>query len=263
MVVDVPSLRRHQVISRQVETRTKDDFAALQDLPRGQHQYAHSFPLIPTFDALSYFRVTFNGNRRDLLSYVEPGAPLTYTDPRLTSHADVVVTSLKFYHASYAADSNDRIAHILMETLPSLTRDNPSDFFIHDVFADTVTELADESRLRGADHDVHVRLRGGARPLARAPRQLRAHVLRAAAAGPHHGDGRRDEQRLRVPRDAERSEAGGLIAHAPNDHCATCHHSVTPLGCGRCRSALRYTRTFGWLMNAIGTLRTSSASIFA
>ena len=85
VVVDVPSLRRHQVISRQVETRTKDDFAALQDLPRGQHQYAHSFPLIPTFDALSYFRVTFTGNRRDLLSYVEPGQPITFTDPRATS----------------------------------------------------------------------------------------------------------------------------------------------------------------------------------
>ena len=141
VVVDVPSLRRHQVISRQVETRTKDDFAALQDLPRGQHQYAHSFPLIPTFDALSYFRVTFNGNRRDLLSYVEPGAPLTYADPRLTSHADVVVASLKYYHASYAADSNDRIAHISMETLPTLTRDNASDFFIHDVYVDTVTNL--------------------------------------------------------------------------------------------------------------------------
>jgi len=141
VVVDVPSLRRHQVIARQVETRTKDDFAALQDLPRGQHQYAHSFPLIPTFDALSYFRVTFNGNRRDLLSYVEPGSPITFKDPRETSHADVVVTSLRYYRASYAADSNDRIAHIAMETLPTLTRDNPSDFFIHDVYVDTVTNL--------------------------------------------------------------------------------------------------------------------------
>lgn len=141
VVVDVPALRRHQVIARQVETRTKDDFAALQDLPRGQHQYAHSFPLIPTFDALSYFRVTFNGTRRDLLSYVEPGPAITFRDPRETSHADVVVTSLRYYRASYAPDTTDRIAHILMETLPTLTTNNPSDFFIHDVYVDTVTNL--------------------------------------------------------------------------------------------------------------------------
>lgn len=141
VVVDVPSLRRHKVISRAVETRTTDDYAALQDLPQGQHQYGHSFPLVPTFDAISYFRVTFNGSQRNTLSYVEPGAPITFKDPRETSHADVVVTSLRYYRASYAADSNDKIAHILMETLPTLTRGNNSDFYIHDVFVDTATNL--------------------------------------------------------------------------------------------------------------------------
>ena len=54
VVIDVPSLRRHKVISRAVETRTQDDYAVLQDLPQGQRQYGHSFPLVPTFDAISY-----------------------------------------------------------------------------------------------------------------------------------------------------------------------------------------------------------------
>ena len=141
VVVDVPSMRQHRVVARQVESRTKDDFAVLQDLPNGQRQYAHSFPLIPTFDALSYFRVTFNGNRRDLLSYVEPGNPITFTDPRETSHADVVVVSLRYYHASYAPDTTDSVAHIVMDALPTLTTDNKSDFYIHDVFVDTATNL--------------------------------------------------------------------------------------------------------------------------
>jgi hypothetical protein len=141
VTVDVPSLRRHKVISRAVETRTRDDFAALQDLPSGRRQYGHSFPLVPTFDALSYFRVTFNGNERNTLSYVEPGQLITFTDPRLTSHADVVVTLLRNYYASYAADSNDRIAHILMNPLPALTRGNSSDFYINDVYVDTATNL--------------------------------------------------------------------------------------------------------------------------
>jgi hypothetical protein len=141
VVVDVPSLRKHQVVSRAVESRTRDDFAVLQDLPRGQRQYAHSFPLIPTFDALSYFRVTFNGNRRDMLSYVEPGDPITFKDPRATSTADVVVTYLRNYRATYADDSNERIAHLLMDPLPALTRGNNSDFYIHDVYIDTATNL--------------------------------------------------------------------------------------------------------------------------
>jgi hypothetical protein len=141
VVIDVPSMRKHQVVSRQVESRTRDDFAVLQDLPRGQRQYAHSFPLIPTFDAISYFRVTFNGNRRDMLSYVEPGPPITFTDPRATSQADVVVVMLKYYYASYAPDSTERIAHLLMDPLQTLTRGNNSDFYIHDVYVDTATNL--------------------------------------------------------------------------------------------------------------------------
>ena len=141
VTVDVPSLRRHKVIVREVEARTKDDYAVLQDLPRGNRQYGHSFPLNPTFDAISYFRVTFNGSERNTLSYVEPGPPITFTDPRATSHADVVVLSLKNYHASYAPDTNDRVAHILMDPLQALTTNNSSDFYLHDVYVDTASNL--------------------------------------------------------------------------------------------------------------------------
>jgi hypothetical protein len=141
VVIDVPSLRRHKVISRAVETRTRDDFAALQDLPQGQRQYGKSFPLVPTFDAISYFRVTFNGNQRNTLSYLEPGQPITFRDPRETSRADVVVTLLRYYYATYAPDSTDANAHILMDPLPALTRGNSSDFYLHDVYVDTATNL--------------------------------------------------------------------------------------------------------------------------
>lgn len=141
VVVDVPSLHRHQVISRAVETRTRDDFADLQDLPQGRRQYGHSFPLVPTFDALSYFRVTFNGNQRNMLSYVEPGQLITFTDPRATSRADVVVTMLRYYYATYAPDSTEERPHIVMDALPALTRGNSSDFYIHDVWVDAATNL--------------------------------------------------------------------------------------------------------------------------
>lgn len=140
--VDIPSLRRHETIARAVEARTRDDLAVLQDLPRGQRQYAHSFPLIPTFDALSYFRVEYNGGRRNALSYVRMDKPLTYSDPlKPSSQADVVVTALRYYHASYAPDSSARLLHITMDPLQSLTRGNSSDFYLHDVYVDPGTML--------------------------------------------------------------------------------------------------------------------------
>ena len=139
--VDIPSLRQHKVISREVIARTKDDLAVLQDLPRGQRQYAHSFPLIPTFDALSYFRLEYNGGRRDALSYVHQIQPLTFSDPRTSSHADVVVVSLRYYHATYMPDSNDRVLHVGLDPLPTLTANNNSDFYLHDVYIDATSML--------------------------------------------------------------------------------------------------------------------------
>jgi hypothetical protein len=152
--VDVPSLAKHQVISRAVETRTRDDFAVLQDLPRGQRQYAHSFPLIPTFDALSYFRIEYNGSRRDALSYVHQLQTLTYADPRQTSHADVVVTSLRYYRASYASDSSDALLHVNMEPLQTLTRGNSSDFYLHDLYINPATMLPVRVSYTGPDTEL-------------------------------------------------------------------------------------------------------------
>ena len=149
-------MHQHKVISRAVIARTKDDAAVLQDLPQGQRQYAHSFPLIPTFDALSYFRLEYNGGRRDALSYVHQVQPLTFTDPRTTSHADVVVVSLRYYHASYLPDSNDRVLHIAMEPLATLTTNNSSDFYLHDLSIDASTMLPTHVTYTGPDTNFSV-----------------------------------------------------------------------------------------------------------
>jgi hypothetical protein len=153
--VDIPSLNQHKVIARAVETRTGDDFAVLQDLPQGQRQYAHSFPLIPTFDALSYFHLTYNGSRRDALSYVQMLQPITFSDAA-ASHSDVMVTYLRYYHASYAPDTTDAIAHIVMEPLQTLTAGNNSDFYLHDVYVDTASNLPTRVVYAGPDTDFAV-----------------------------------------------------------------------------------------------------------
>jgi hypothetical protein len=152
--IDVPSLNRHKVIDRAVETRTKDDRAVLQDLPRGQRQYGNSFPLIPTFDALSYFRLEFNGAQRDALSHVSmiPPGPITFTDAHPANPGvAVVATTLRNYYAQYAPDSTDALSHIMMQPLQALTVGNTSDFYLHDVYVDTTTMLP--TRVTYVGHD--------------------------------------------------------------------------------------------------------------
>lgn len=159
--VDVPALEQHQVIARAVEARTRDDRAVLQDLPNGQNQLGNSFPVPPTFDALSYFRIDFHlgdpVRRHNPLTALTMLGPLQFSDPIPSSpDVTVVVTTLRNYYASYAPDSNDRIAHILMNPLPALTRGNSSDFYLHDVYVDTQTNLPTRVVYQGPTTDFDV-----------------------------------------------------------------------------------------------------------
>ena len=152
--IDVTGQRNTRHISRAVEARTRDDLAVLQDLPQGANQLGHSFPLPPTFDAISYFRIDFHlGDpirQHNPLTAVtmyqtvegQPPMPIRFSDP-VASHAgvSVVAMTLRNYYATYAPDSGDRIAHILMQPLAALTRGNGSDFYLHDVYVDLETNL--------------------------------------------------------------------------------------------------------------------------
>ncbi|GAC1403023.1 MAG: hypothetical protein NVSMB64_03890 [Candidatus Velthaea sp.] len=146
VAVDVPALKKYRVIERAVEARTLDDYAVLQDLPQGQRQYGHSFPLLPTFDALSYFRLQFTMGdpvrMHNPLSAVRMERPITFANPAAsTAGVSVVATTLRNYYAHYAEDSTDQRPHIVMDALPALTRGNNSTFYIHDVFIDPQTNL--------------------------------------------------------------------------------------------------------------------------
>ncbi len=151
--IDIPALKRHKIVERSVETRTADDFAVLQDLPRGQRQYGQSFPLTPTFDALSYFRIDYSGaGQRNLLAHVTTFAPITFDAPRATTPGVTVVsTTLRNYYARYADDSTETKAHLIMDPLKALTTGNKSDFYIHELYVDTSTYLP--TRVTYTGHD--------------------------------------------------------------------------------------------------------------
>jgi hypothetical protein len=151
--INVPALNRHKLVERAVETRTKDDFAVLQDLPNGQRQYGQSFPLTPIFDALSYWRIDYSpATHRNLLSHITMFQPLTFSDPQPSSPGvNAVSTTLRNYYAAYADDSTPEKAHVLMTPLPAFTRDNSSDFYFHDLYIDTATNLPTRVTYTGRD----------------------------------------------------------------------------------------------------------------
>lgn len=152
--VEVPALKQSRRIERAVEMRTRDNLAVLQDLPRGQNQLGGAFPVPPSFDALSYFKIDFRlgdpirqHNPLTAVTMLPPAPnlppqPLRFSDPVPSSpDVTVVVTTLRNYYAEYAQDSNDRIEHIVLRALPALTHDNDSSFYLTDVYVDTATEL--------------------------------------------------------------------------------------------------------------------------
>lgn len=152
--VNVSALKAPRRIERAVETRTRDNLAVLQDLPQGQNQLGGAFPVPPTFDALCYFKIDFHladplrqHNPLTAVTMLSPGAglppqPLRYSDPVPSSpDVTVVTTTLRNYYAQYAPDSNDRVAHIVMQPLPALTRDNSSTFYLKELYVDTATNL--------------------------------------------------------------------------------------------------------------------------
>ncbi|MFN2459897.1 MAG: hypothetical protein ABR591_04320 [Candidatus Velthaea sp.] len=146
VAVDVPAMKKYRVINRSVESRTKDDLAVLQDLPKGERQYGQSFPLLPTFDALSYFHLNFRMadpvRMHNPISGVKMDAPITFRDPAASNPGvTVVATTLRNYYAHYADDSTEQRPHLMMDALPALTRDNDSTFFIHDLYVDPATML--------------------------------------------------------------------------------------------------------------------------
>jgi hypothetical protein len=159
--VDIPALKEFRRISRAVTSRTDKDLAVLQDLPRGQNQLGQSFPLIPTFDALSYFHLNFKMGdplrRHNPLSGVVMDSPITFAPPSASSESvTVVVTTLRNYYARYADDSTEGRAHIIMDPLPALTRGNPSTFYLRDVYVDTATQLPTKVTYRGSEADFDV-----------------------------------------------------------------------------------------------------------
>jgi hypothetical protein len=158
--VSAPSMHKERDVLRTVSVRTKDDLAVIQDLPQGANQLGHGFPVTPSFDALSYFTLSWRvGAHTEVSSYVHDVTPLTYPDVR-DDAADIVVVRLRQYRAEFASDSSDAPdgkAHIHLEPYDFVKRQvvrADSTFFLSDVYIDNATNLPTEVRYAGGDDIV-------------------------------------------------------------------------------------------------------------
>lgn len=155
--VSAPSIGQHREIARAVAVRTKDDLAVIQDLPRGSNVLGHGFPITPSFDALSYFTLSWKvGAHGAFSAYVHDVTPLTY-DMTKGKGADVVVMRLLRYRAEYATDSSDAAdgkTHITLVPYDFVKRQAlkpDSTFYLSDVVIDNATQLPSSVRYRGGD----------------------------------------------------------------------------------------------------------------
>ncbi len=155
--VSAKSLNRERDVIRSVQVRTQDDLAILQDLPKGKNQTGHAFPLIPTFDALSYFTLSWRvGAHTEVTSSVKVDQPMTYKDPAPNADSDVVVTRLRSYKAEFATDSSDAPdgkTHITLVPFEFVKEHNNADttFYLADLFIDNASGLPSRVRFDGAD----------------------------------------------------------------------------------------------------------------
>jgi hypothetical protein len=158
--VSAPSLGKERDVLRAVMVRTRDDTAVIQDLPQGQNQLGHGFPVTPSFDALSYFTLSWRvGARMDLTAYVHDVTPLNY--PQVSdAGADAVVVRLRAYKAEYAPDSSDAAdekTHITLVPYDFVRHEAlrpDSTFYLSDVVIDNATGLPDEVRYAGGNDIV-------------------------------------------------------------------------------------------------------------
>jgi hypothetical protein len=159
--VAAPSLGKHREVLRSIMVRTSDDLAVIQDLPQGENQIGHGFPVTPVFDALSNFTLSWRvGAHMEMSSYVHDVQPLVYQDPN--SSADVVVVRLKYYKADYAPDSSDAPegkTHVILQPFDFVKREveqPDSTFFLSDLYIDNTSGLPTEIRYAGGDDIVFV-----------------------------------------------------------------------------------------------------------
>jgi hypothetical protein len=132
-------------INRFVRVRQADDYAIMQDLPRGAERTGQAFPIIPYFDPLGQsftFGWFANLKRIDINLERKPVGlwPVPQSDPGV----NVVVPYASFWVPSYLPDSTDTRLHLRITPTSAYGRG----YYIYDVVEDPQTQLPAHIEIR-------------------------------------------------------------------------------------------------------------------
>ena len=122
--VGAASLGRSQDINRYVQVRQADNYAVMRDLPQGAERTGQAFPIIPYFDPFTQFSFSWFANLKNVDIKIERSAPGLWPLPQPDKSVDLVVPYFSFWAPSYAPDSNDARAHILISPTPQYAADS-------------------------------------------------------------------------------------------------------------------------------------------
>ncbi len=139
------SIGRSQGINRYVAVRQADDYAVMQDLPRGAQRTGQAFPIIPYFDPLAGFSYSWYANLKRVDITVKRVTPALWPIPAADPGVNVLVPYISFWAPSYAADSTQTHLHLQVAPTPSLPN---QDLYPADIVVDPQTQLPSHLEIR-------------------------------------------------------------------------------------------------------------------
>ncbi len=147
--VSAPSLGRTQDIDRSVAVRVADDYAIMQDLPRGAERTGEAFPILAYFDPLGSFAFSYFANLKAVNITLKRGAPLELPIPAADPNVSMQIPYNSYWAARYAADSTPTALHLLIRP----TARANGGFYPSEIVEDPQTQLPSHIEMRVAGGD--------------------------------------------------------------------------------------------------------------
>lgn len=148
------SIGRAQDINRSVVVRQADNFAVMKDLPNGQERTGQAFPIIPYFDPLGQFGLSYFANLKLVTITLDRGPVFAYPIPSPDPSA-LFMPYFATFVPSYASDSTAGALHIT--TVPT-SRLPGSTYYPSDIVEDPVSHLPSHIEMRDNGSDMTVAL---------------------------------------------------------------------------------------------------------
>lgn len=149
------SIGRTQDINRSVFVRNADDFAVMKDLPDGEERTGQAFPVIPYFDPLAGFNLSWFANLKNVTINVTRFDPFAIQLPAPDPSAAVVSLYSSSYDPTYASDSTEQAPHL---TITPTSRIDSNNYYPSDIVVDAASQLPSHIEMRTPSSDETIRL---------------------------------------------------------------------------------------------------------